>query len=221
MFLTSVFVPSVVRPFRPYRDVGVAAQAALFHVAVVHPERDEDLTKLPERLGGVPSRAQIRLGDDLDQRRAAAIEIEAGLLVGVRKPLVERLARIFLQVHARDADRPGGAASAKFERAGRRQRQLVLRDLIPLGQIRVEVVFSGKNRLFVDRAVQCQGRLGGEIHGPPVQDRQSPGKPETDRADARVRGVPESRAAAAKNLRVREEPGVYFEPNDGFKSHEV
>jgi hypothetical protein len=31
----------------------------------------------------------------------------------------------------------------------------------------------------------------------------------------------ESRAAAAEYLGVCEEPGVYFEPNDGFKSHEV
>ena len=93
-------------PFRPHRDVGVAPQAALFHVAVVDPERDEDLAKLPERLGGIARRAQIRLGDDLDQRRAAAIEIEVGLLVGVGEPLVERLARIFLHVHARDADAP-------------------------------------------------------------------------------------------------------------------
>jgi hypothetical protein len=31
----------------------------------------------------------------------------------------------------------------------------------------------------------------------------------------------ETRAATAENLRVREQAGVYFEPNDGFKSHEV
>jgi hypothetical protein len=31
----------------------------------------------------------------------------------------------------------------------------------------------------------------------------------------------ESRAAAAENLGFRKETGVYFEPNDGFKSHEV
>ena len=67
----------------------------------------------------------------------------------------------------------------------------------------------------------CERRLDPALHRPPVQDRESPGKAETYRADARVRGMPEPRAATAKNLRVREEPGVYFEPNDGFKSHEV
>jgi hypothetical protein len=31
----------------------------------------------------------------------------------------------------------------------------------------------------------------------------------------------ESGAAAAENLGVSQQPGVYFEPDNGFKSHEV
>ena len=73
----------------------------------------------------------------------------------------------------------------------------------------------------MDRAVERQGGLGGKIDRPAVQDRQCPGKPQADRADVGVRGVAKSRAAAAENLGIGQEPGVYFEPNNRFKSHEV
>ena len=50
------------RPGAAHRHVGVAAQAALLHVAVVHAERDEDLAQPAEELGRVGGRAQVRLG---------------------------------------------------------------------------------------------------------------------------------------------------------------
>ena len=53
MFFTSVFVPERRRALRPHRHVGVAAQAALLHVAVVHAERDENLAQLAKRIGRV------------------------------------------------------------------------------------------------------------------------------------------------------------------------
>ena len=221
MFLTSVFVPRVVVPAAPHRDVGVAAQAALLHVAVVHAERDQYLAQLPEGVGRILRRPQVRLGDDLDERRAAAIEVETGLLLRIRKSLVERLAGIFFHVHAGDADPFCGAARGEFERAGGRQRQLVLGDLVALRQVGIEIVLAGENRLLVDRAVERQGRLGGKVDRPAVQDRQRPREPQAHRAHAGIRGMSETRAAAAENLRICEEPGVYFEPNDGFKSHEV
>ncbi|HET9467043.1 MAG TPA: hypothetical protein VFO48_01475, partial [Vicinamibacterales bacterium] len=90
-----------------------------------------------------------------------------------------------------------------------------------LGQVGVKVIFPGKNRLFVDSAVERERRFGRKVDGPAVEDRQRARKPEAYGADVRVRGVPEPRTAAAEYLGVGEEPGVYFEPNNGFKSHDV
>jgi hypothetical protein len=113
------------------------------------------------------------------------------------------------------------APAAVNSRACGRQRQFVLRNLVALREIRIEVVLAGENRLFVDGAVERQGRLCGKLDRPAVEDRQGPWEPQTHGAYAGIRRVAESRAAAAENLGVCEEPGVYFEPNDGFKSHEV
>ena len=96
-FLTSAFVPSVVAAGRAHRHVGVAAQAALFHVAVVDAEPDEQLAQAAEELGRVGGRSQIGLGDDLDERHAAAVEVDVGLAVGIGEALVQRLARVLFQ----------------------------------------------------------------------------------------------------------------------------
>jgi hypothetical protein len=73
----------------------------------------------------------------------------------------------------------------------------------------------------MDGAVERQCGLRGEVDRPAVEHGQCPRKPETHRAHIRIRGVTKTGAAAAENLGVCEEPGVYFEPNDGFKSHGV
>src|SRR5205085_5074328 len=64
-------------PGRPYRHVGVAAQAALFEVAVVGADRGQHVAQAAEEVGGDRRGADVRLGDDLDQRRAGTIEGEA------------------------------------------------------------------------------------------------------------------------------------------------
>ena len=47
-------------------------------------------------------RAHVGLGDDLQQRRAGAIQVDARLALEV---LVQRFARVLFEVRARDADR--------------------------------------------------------------------------------------------------------------------
>ena len=208
------------RSVRSHRHVRVAAEAALLHVAVVDAERDEDLTQLSERIGCVGRRPQVGLGHDLDQRRPAAVEIEVGFLARVGKSLVQRFTGVLLHVDARNAHPPRSSRRGVFQRSAGGQRLLVLRNLIALGKIRVEVVFPRKNRPLVDRAVEGQGGLCGKVDGPAVQNREGPRKAKADRADVGVRRLAESRAAAAENLRISKETGVYFEANNRFKCHE-
>ena len=76
MFFSSVLVPSSLAAGGAERDVGVAAQRALLHVHVADAELAQRRAQQPQPLPGLLGRAQVRLGDDLDQRRAAAVEVD-------------------------------------------------------------------------------------------------------------------------------------------------
>ena len=170
-FLTSAFVPSAVVAGRTHRHVGVAAQAALLHVAVVDAEPHEDRAQAAEELRGVGRRPQVGLGDDLDERHAAAVEVDVGLAIGVGKPLVQRLAGVLFHVDARDADaRRRRAARSRPRR--RRQRLLVLRDLIALRQVRIEVVLAREDRGLVDPCSRARAPRGSRVDRRAVQHRQ-------------------------------------------------
>jgi len=82
-------------------DVGVAAEAALLHVAVADLEIDECLMEASQvgcRLLGAPN---VRFADDLDQRHAGPVQVDkAQRLVLV----VHQLPRILLHVDPRNPD---------------------------------------------------------------------------------------------------------------------
>src|SRR4029079_9579787 len=97
--------------------------------------------------------AQVRLGHDLDERNAGAVEVDVGPARRVNKAFVQRLGGVFLEVDAGDAP--------LFEAAARRQRQLVLRDLVALRQVGIEVVLAREDRRLVDRAAERQRGANG------------------------------------------------------------
>ena len=84
-----------------HRHVGVAAERAFLHVAVADLEVAHQRVHLLEIGHRLFRRAHVGLGDDFDERRAGAIEVDAGLL---RQPFVQRLARVLFEMRARDAD---------------------------------------------------------------------------------------------------------------------
>ena len=83
------------------------------------------------RIGdGFPGRAQVRLGDDFEQRCTGAIQVDGGLL---GKLVVNRFAGILLEMRAGDADFLVLALGrADKDMALADDRQLVLRNLIAL-----------------------------------------------------------------------------------------
>ena len=95
------------------------------------------------------------MADDLDERHAAAIEIERGRAIRIREAVVQRLAGVLLEVDADDADPPRRAARLELERPAGRERAIVLRDLITLGQVGIEVVLPGEDRGLVHRRSQA------------------------------------------------------------------
>src|SRR5690606_12553386 len=66
-----------------HRDVGVAAHRALRHVAVGNAQIKNDRMQLLEVGDCLLGAAQFRLGNDLQQRRAGAVEVDAGLTLEV------------------------------------------------------------------------------------------------------------------------------------------
>ena len=72
MFLISTLVPSVGRAARAHRDVGVAAEAALLHVAVADLEVLEDRAQRAQVGAGLGGAAHVGLAHDLEQRHAAS-----------------------------------------------------------------------------------------------------------------------------------------------------
>jgi hypothetical protein len=96
-FLISRRVPNSFWPTGPHRHVGVATEAAFLHVAVANAY---PLHQGVQRLGvghGFRARTHVGLGDDFQQRRAGAVEVDAGTAVEI---LVQRLAGIFFEVGA-------------------------------------------------------------------------------------------------------------------------
>src|SRR5207248_8289195 len=109
-----------------HRYVRVAAKTALFHVAVVDLEPDEDRPQPAEKLCGVRRRHDVRFGNDLDQRNATSVEVEVGSAARIGKPFVQRLSGVFFQMDATDSDAPLNAAARVLDRATGCERLLVL-----------------------------------------------------------------------------------------------
>ena len=103
-FFTSALVPKLLLAARPDADIGVAAQRAFFHVAVGDAGVEQDLLEAGEVFEGLVGRADVGLGDNLDQRCPAAVQVEIGARGGVGEAVVQALAGVFFHVQPGDAD---------------------------------------------------------------------------------------------------------------------
>ena len=147
---------------RAQRDVGVAAEAALFHVPVVHPDVDEHLTERRQVGSGFRGTAQVRLPHDFHQRHPGPVQVDQGEGRVVDLTGVMKSPGIFFQMYASDARSHRPAPDLEIQPTAERERQIVLGDLIPLGEVRVEVVLAVKLRELGDLTVQRQRGPEGE-----------------------------------------------------------
>ncbi len=213
--------PERFRAARPEGHVGLDPHLAPFHVGVGGTDRAEQQLELlgvaPRLLGG----PDLRFGDDLHERGARPVEVDEADLAPVRIHPVDELGRVLLQVCPGDrhGERPIGGVEG--EPAARGQRQLVLADLVALGEVRIEVVLAIPARR---RGCRCLDRRPGRqdvLDGPLVDDRQRSGQPETDRTGPRVRrsAVVVGRAAA-EHLGRRLELAMNLDADDRLVSGE-
>ena len=151
---------------------------------------------------------QVGLRDDLDQRRAGAVEVDqrrSRLVDPARGRIVDQLRGVLLEVHAVDPD--------VAEPPSGRQREVELADLVGLRVVGIEVVLAVKDRARGDLAAERQRDLDREADRLLVGRGQGAGVGETDRAGVDVRVVAERELAAAEHLRAGRELHVDLEPD--------
>ena len=169
--------------------VRVDPQASFLHVAVGDAEIFEQQLHLGEIGLGLGRRAHVGLRDDFQQRRAGPVQVDAAVgLAGLL--VVHALAGILFQMSPDDADLLRLDASlgiADLQPAVMAERQIVLADLIPLGQVGVVILLAvpfGERR---DLAIQGQGRSQRQFESLAIHHRQRAGHARADGAGLRVR----------------------------------
>ena len=209
------------RTGRAQGDVDVGAQVTLFHAAVRDVDVLHDGLDLLHVGAGLFGGAQVRLGDDLKKRHTRAVVVDVarrGVLDG--RARVDELAGVFFHVDARQADALLLAVDIDVDPAVLSDRQIVLRRLPVLRQVRIVVVLAVELAVLVDRAVRREAGLDAELDDALVDRRQDARQAEADRADVRVLLRAEARGAAAENLRFRLELAVDLKANDCFVFHQ-
>ena len=89
--------------------------------------------------------------------------------------VVQRFASVLLQMQALDANALGVAINVNLDFALADDRLLVLRDLIALGQIRIEIILPVEDGARVDFSLEAEARANGLGHALFVDDWQHAG----------------------------------------------
>src|SRR5271157_1935556 len=201
-------------PARTDADVRIATQRTFFHVAVADAGVEDDLLQPGQIFVRFVRRRNVGLTNDLDQRHTGTVQVDGRPLAAVVQAVVQALAGVFLQVNARDTDALGPVRRLDLDVSVLGERFVVLRDLIALGQVRIEVILAREDGRFVDLAIQRRRRQHRKLHRPLVQHRQRPRQAEAHWTYVRVWQIAEARRAAAEDLRRGQELDVYFQSND-------
>ena len=144
----------VIAPDLADRDIDVRPHRAFVHVAVAGAQIAHDGPQLLQEGRRLFATAHVRLGDDLHQRDAGAVQVDKA---AVRVLVVQAFAGILLQMQAFDADLDGFAVlEVDIDLALAHDGVLVLADLIALGQVGVEIVLAVEQRTQVDLGLEAQ-----------------------------------------------------------------
>jgi len=123
---------------------------------------------------------------------------------------MRRLARVFFQVRALDAD---AHVSRQHHEAIDVDRLVVLADLIGLRHVLVEVVLAVK-RAWLHCAIERKTKANCQLHCVLVENRERAGKAKCYRVDIGVWLVTKMVWTCGKQLGLRIQFHVHFEPNN-------
>ena len=211
---------------RTHRHVGIHSKRAFLHVAVANAQPGDQAVQRAGVGNRLKRRAHLGLAHDLQQRRSSTVQVDARHAGQRSAPqpahcvFMQRLAGILFKVSPGQVDhffmRALAVLPGQRQAAAADHRDLVLADLIPLGQIRVEIIFSGKDRTRGDVRANRQSESHGAFQRGGVHDRQDSGQRQINRAGLRVGSRTECGRCPGKNLRSGRELHMRLEPDDHF-----
>ena len=182
------------------RDVHVRAHVAVLEVAVGDAGVDEDLAEALEVFHRLVGGGEVGHADDLHERRAAAVVVDAGV-----PRVVVDLRGVLLEVDVVEADALRGAgrdaARVDLHAAAEAERGAALGDLVVLRHVRIAVVLPGELGVARDVAAEHEAGHDDELHGLLVRARQRAGQAEADGADVGVGLGLRGEQAPAEHLR--------------------
>ena len=207
MFFSSVLTPSSLVPAGRSEMFASQRSEPSSMFTSLTPELAQRRAQQLQPLAGLLGRAQVGLGDDLRERRAAAVEVDDARVRAVDPPAradVDQLRRVLLQVHAVDAHLAQPAAPA--------QRLVVLGDLVALGQVGIEVVLAVEDRARRRARSRAPGRSSGRsarrARSPPAGFPAGPGRPGRCACSAARRRTARSRRTSSwRSPAARGSPG--------------
>ncbi len=162
-------------------------------------------------------RSQVRFAYDLDQGNSGTVEIDQTYgPVGI----MLQLAGVFFHMNSCNPDSFSGLINLNLNMPMFRYREFKLGYLVSLGQIRIEIVLTGKPAFTGNSAVGSQSYAYAVFHHLLVQNRQDARHPETDRTCVGIRRGAELSGTCAEYLRPGEKLSMYFQPYDTFKFHD-
>ena len=174
------------------------------------------LAGIGRRLGRA---GNLRLGDAFHQWRTGTVQIDAG---GAIEHVVQRLAGVFFQMRAGDADALAVAlAHGDVQMPIGHDRQFELADLVALGQIGIEIMLAREHRSRRDIGIDGQAEQGRHANHLFVDHRQHARHGHIDRIGLGVRLGPVGRRRGRENLALCRELDMHFQPDHGFPVHGV
>ena len=211
-FLISQRVPSACAG-TAHGHVRVAAEGAFLHVAVADADpAHEGMQRL--RVGdGLGGGAHVGLGDDLEQRRPGAVQVDARHAVEI---LVQRLACVLLEVRPREPHALLLGGEHEGDGAAAHHRQLVLADLVALREVGIEIILAREDAPRREGAAHGEAEADRALHRAAVEHRQRAGKREVHRRGLGVGRGAERGRGAGEDLRRGGELRVGLQPDHDF-----
>ncbi len=217
MFLTSTRVPNGSVPRGRSETLASHAELATLHVGVGGADGPQEQLELLGVAAGLLGGAEVRLGHDLHERHARAIEVDQADPLAHRPLAVDQLRGVLLEVGPGDPDRERPVGRLEREPALGGERQVVLADLVALGQVRVEVVLAVPAGRVRGRRLDRGAGREDELDRPLVHHRQGAGQAQADGTGVAVgSGAVVRGRARAEHLRVGPELAVDLDADDGL-----
>ena len=160
-------------------DVGLEAHVAHLHLAFGDAEELDELLELLGEGGDFFGGGEVGFGDDFEERGAGAVEVYDGVGDGVAAGgFVEEFSGVFFQMRAADADVFRAVVCGDLKDAVVAEGEVVLGDLVILGEVGVIVGLAVPLGVFGDLAVEGEAYFDGGFNGLFVHDGEGAGEAE-------------------------------------------